>query len=256
MFFMAAPEHYSISVYGTKDIAARYDRSHFSDEIGQYIHDQDVSAIAFEASSSYEVVADVGTGTGRIASGIRQAGMGLHSRIIGIDASRVMLCAAEKRDPRIILLRADAHALPMPDRFADLTVCFRVLMHSPDPVRLIDELARISGNAVVLDFSSTRSVAYLHSCLRKMMACFRKCTQAFRTFTFRQIDEMFARNGFAVRRISGRFVLPVFLHRCLARHLGIEAAIAVDHFFQRHLTQFSSSITIVAERRKQVGTRE
>jgi len=127
-------------------------------------------------------------------------------------------------------------------------------MHSPDPLRLIRELARISGDAVVLDFPSTRSLAFLHSCLRRIRAHYRNNTQAFRTFTFYQIAAMFASNGFSVQQISGRFVLPVFLHRCLARHVGIEAAIAVDHFFQRYFAPFSSSITIRAERRKSFTT--
>jgi len=61
---MATPEYYSISVYGTKDIAKRYERIHFSDEIGQYVHDLDSSAIARNASSNYEVVADAPVGAG------------------------------------------------------------------------------------------------------------------------------------------------------------------------------------------------
>ncbi len=79
---MSTPVHYSISVYSAKDIAARYERNHFSDEIGQYIHEQDISAIARATPSRPELVADIGTGTGRIASGLRQGGIGLHPRII------------------------------------------------------------------------------------------------------------------------------------------------------------------------------
>ncbi len=245
---MSTPEHYSISVYSAKDIAVRYERNHFSDEIGQYIHEKDISAIAHATPSRPEVVADIGTGTGRIASGLRQGDIGLHPRIIGIDTSSAMLSAAARKDPMIQLLRANAHTLPLPDRLADLTVCFRVLMHSPDPVRLIGELARISRGVVILDFPSTRSVAWLHSCLRRIRAHFRKDTQTFRTFTFEQVEEIFACSGFSVRAISGRFVLPVFFHRLLARFLGIKSAIAMDLFFQRHLGQFSSSITLIAER--------
>lgn len=248
-------EHYSISVYRDQAIAERYENRHFADQVGQYIHDHDIAAIMGHAPSRLEIIADVGTGTGRIASGIRQQRAGQSALIIGIDASPFMLLAAQKRDPSIAMLRADAHALPLASRITDLTVCFRLLMHSPDPSVLIHELTRISNRAIILDFPSTRSMAVVHSLFRKILARYRKQTQAFRTFTYKQMEEMFAENGFAARRIAGRFVLPVFLHRFLARILGIRFAISLDHYFHTWFSQFSSCITIIAERQEHSSAR-
>lgn len=241
-------EHYSISVYRDQAIAERYEKRHFADQVGQYIHDHDISAIMGHAPSQLEIIADVGTGTGRIASGIRQLSAGKNARILAIDASQVMLHAARQRDPSITLLCADAHVLPLASRMTDLTVCFRVLMHSPDPSGLIRELSRISNRAVILDFPSSRSTAALHSFIRKILARYRKQTQAFRTFTCKQMEEMFAENGFAVRRISDRFVLPVFLHRFLANLCGMKFSIRMDLFLKNYLPCFSSSIIICAVR--------
>ena len=53
----------------------------------------------------------------------------------------------------------DAHALEFQDRGFDVAVSLRVLMHTPDWHRCIDELCRVANGLVVIDYPSAYSFA-------------------------------------------------------------------------------------------------
>jgi ubiquinone/menaquinone biosynthesis C-methylase UbiE/DNA-binding transcriptional ArsR family regulator len=101
-------------------------------------------------------VADVGTGTGILATELAQLGM----RVIGIDNSPRMLEAAranlERADLREVELRGgEAGALPLADAEVDAALAHMVLHYLPSPPDALREMARVvrpGGAVVVVDF--------------------------------------------------------------------------------------------------------
>jgi SAM-dependent methyltransferase len=88
-------------------------------------------------------VLDVGCGPGNFTRAFARAcGDGL---AVGLDASRTMLdqAARERNPPNVRYLRGDAAALPFPDATFDAVCCFAALYFIAEPLRAIDEMARV-----------------------------------------------------------------------------------------------------------------
>lgn len=102
-------------------------------------------------------VADIGTGTGILASEL--ARLGLH--VIAVDHSPRMLEAAraklEAAGLPVELRGGEAQALPLADGEVDAAVAHMVLHYLPSPPDAVRELARVvrpGGRIVVVDFVS------------------------------------------------------------------------------------------------------
>jgi ubiquinone/menaquinone biosynthesis C-methylase UbiE/DNA-binding transcriptional ArsR family regulator len=112
------------------------------------------------------LVADIGTGTGILASEL--AGLGL--RVIAIDNSSRMLGAARCNFERegtteVELREGDVSALPLADGEVDAALAHMVLHYLPSPGEAIREMARAvraGGSVVVVDF-----VTHQHEWMRQ-----------------------------------------------------------------------------------------
>lgn len=104
-----------------------------------------------------EKVLDIGCGSGddvrRIAECVSPGG-----RVVGIDSSRTMIEAAEKRTPTgrsdVRYLVKDVHNLEFEDSTFDGVWCERTLQHVNDPARVIQESRRVlsdGGRMVLID---------------------------------------------------------------------------------------------------------
>ncbi len=103
-----------------------------------------------------QTVADIGTGTGILASELARLGV----QVIGVDNSSRMLDAARaKLEAESItgveLRRGEAHSLPIDDAEVDAAFAHMVLHYLPSPAEALREMARIvrpGGAAIVVDF--------------------------------------------------------------------------------------------------------
>lgn len=90
---------------------------------------------------------DVGTGPGYVAVEVARGQPGL--QIVGLDLATPMVEQARRYaawagfDGRGMWPRADGHRLPFPDESFDLVFSSFALHHWEDPVRVLDEMARV-----------------------------------------------------------------------------------------------------------------
>jgi ArsR family transcriptional regulator len=102
------------------------------------------------------LVADIGTGTGVLASELARLGL----RVIAIDNSARMLEAARANleregSPTVELREGDVSALPLADGEVDAALAHIVLHYLPSPGEAVREMARVvkaGGSVVVVDF--------------------------------------------------------------------------------------------------------
>jgi ubiquinone/menaquinone biosynthesis C-methylase UbiE len=93
-----------------------------------------------------EMILDVGCGTGGAVRALASQ-VGDRGRVIGIDASAIMIAEAEKRAAGLTLpidyRVADAHALPFADNSFDGCYAIGVFEILPDPRRALAEMVRV-----------------------------------------------------------------------------------------------------------------
>jgi ubiquinone/menaquinone biosynthesis C-methylase UbiE len=244
----AGEDHYSYTVYADPQMARTFDASRFGGPIGELLAATQARVLAeFVGELAGASILDVGTGTGRAALLLARGG----GRVSAVDASEQMLAVARQRalEQRqdIAFERADAHALPFPDRAFDVAVSLRVLMHTPQWRQCVGELCRVAGRRVVIDYPSRSSAAALESAARRIASSVGVPTEAYRVFSHREIARAFAAHGFRIGAVHKQFVLPIAVHKKLhASRLTLALERALDR--AGVLAWVGSPVTIVADR--------
>lgn len=241
-------DHYSYRHYANTSVAEGFDALRFGGPIGQFLLEaQQTILIDALAPVKGRRVLDVGTGTGRAAIGLAEAG----AIVTGIDASAEMLTVAATRAAAsglaVTFERGDAHALPVADRSVDAAVCLRVLMHAIDWQQCVAELCRVSRWRVVADFPALGSFAALESGGRRLVNAIGAHTEAYRVMAERDVTAAFQAHGFRIVMVRRQFVLPIALHKAVGQ-------LAVTKGVERMLKNLGllrllgSPVTMVAER--------
>jgi ubiquinone/menaquinone biosynthesis C-methylase UbiE len=109
----------------------------------------------FDMKPGQQIV-DVGCGTGDFTRYLARISAG-KSNIIGIDSNEKSIKAAIADTNRaglsrtISYRRGDVNKIPLEDGYADITCCRTLLMHLPDPLGAVKEMARITrtGGSVI-----------------------------------------------------------------------------------------------------------
>jgi len=242
-----SPDHYSYTVYADPAMADRFDRARFSGPIGELLATTQAKILCDYAVADGATVLDVGTGTGRAALVLAEAG----ARVTAIDASAEMLRVAEARatarGSAIVFALGDAHHLAFEAGAFDTVVSLRVLMHTPDWRQCVAEACRVARARVIVDYPAAASAAAIQAACRHLAHRLGVHTEPYRVFTDRQIRDEFLRHGFRITREHRQFVLPIALHKRLnsvTLTTGVEGALAAVGL----LKLAGSPVTILAER--------
>jgi SAM-dependent methyltransferase len=99
------------------------------------------------------LVLDVGCATGLLTRFLEM--LGLRHIYIGIDLDADRLRVARDRSPGVMVIQADAHALPIRSGAADLTACFTVI-HLLDPEQVVREAVRVSRGIMIITLLKKR----------------------------------------------------------------------------------------------------
>lgn len=241
-------DHYSYTVYADPAMADQFDRARFSGPIGELLAaTQAAILLEYAGPAGGGAVLDVGTGTGRAALVLADAG----ARVTAIDASAQMLRVAEARATArgvpVVFGIGDAHHLAFDARTFDTVVSLRVLMHTPDWRQCVAEACRVARTRVIVDYPAAASVAALQAAGRHVAHRLGARTEPYRVFSDRQIRAEFERHGFRVTQYHRQFVLPIALHKRVnsrAITAGVERALAAVGL----LRVSGSPVTILAQR--------
>lgn len=242
------PDHYSYTVYADPAMADQFDRARFSGPIGELLAATQAAVLRdYAGADGGGSVLDVGTGTGRAALVLAEAG----ARVTAVDASAQMLRVAQARATArgvpVDFAIGDAHHLEFDARSFDTVVSLRVLMHTPDWRQCVAEACRVARTRVIVDYPAAASVAALQAAARHLAQRLGAQTEPYRVFSGRRIRAEFERHGFRITRCHRQFVLPIALHKRLnsgaftARVEGALAAVGL-------LRLAGSPVTILAQR--------
>ena len=242
------PDHYSYTVYADPAMADQFDRARFSGPIGEWLAASQAALLReYAGPDGGGAVLDVGTGTGRAALVLADAG----ATVTAIDASaemlRVATARAESRGAPIHFALGDAHHLDFEARSFDTVVSLRVLMHTPNWRQCVAEACRVARTRVIVDYPAALSAAALQAAGRHLAHRLGAHTEPYRVFTDAAIRDAFAAHGFRLARQHRQFVLPIALHKALGSRgtsERIERVLAAAGL----LRLAGSPVTVLAER--------
>jgi ubiquinone/menaquinone biosynthesis C-methylase UbiE len=244
----ARPDHYSYTVYADPAMADQFDRARFSGPIGEWLAASQADLLReYAGPHGGGAVLDVGTGTGRAALVLADAG----ATVTAIDASAEMLkvatARAESRRAPIRFALGDAHHLDFDSRSFDTVVSLRVLMHTPNWRQCVAEACRVARQRVIVDYPAAFSAAALQAAGRHVAHRLGARTEPYRVFTAAAVRDAFAAHGFRIARQHRQFVLPIAFHKALgsrATSERLERGLAAAGL----LGLAGSPVTILAER--------
>jgi ubiquinone/menaquinone biosynthesis C-methylase UbiE len=114
------------------------------------VWERDCKRMASELPPGCRRALDLGCGPGNSATHLRD----VVPAVLGIDHAPAMLRRARRRDPRLLLVRGDARALPVRDASLDAVTFHSVLYLLPDRAAALRETARVlrpGGRAILLE---------------------------------------------------------------------------------------------------------
>lgn len=187
----------------------------FAGPVGAWMLDvqaQGVLSLLRGAGPSLRVL-EVGGGHGQLTGVLRRAGHG-----VVVHGSRLE-CHARLRDrdkdvPRVV---SDLWRLPFGDRSFDAVISVRLLAHVTRWRPLLEEMARVSGRWILVDFPARTAVHHLAPALFGAKRRIERSTRPYFDYEPEEMGRAFEALGFRVAGRLGQFVLPMVLHRALGR---------------------------------------
>jgi SAM-dependent methyltransferase len=157
-------------------------------------------------------VLDVGGGHAQVAPPLSEAGYQV--TVAGSDP----VCGEQLRPwtstGRVKFEVAELQRLPYADQSFDAVVCYRLLAHSVNWVRLVAELCRVARHRVIVDYPSRHSVNLIsHELFDLKRSIEGVTTRPFALYSPREVGEAFQRAKFVVVEERPQFLLPMVLYR-------------------------------------------
>ena len=196
------------------DSSSREYARRFSGRVGRWFLDVQTRSTleALAGLGPGATVLDVGGGHAQVAPPLIEAGYRV--TVVGSDPSCGHLLEPWTSTGRCRFEVADLQHLPYPDAAFDAVVCYRLLAHSVNWVRLLGELCRVAAHRVVADYPSRRSVNIISHRLFDMKRTVEGVlTRRFALYSRQEIEAAFAGAGFEVARERPQFLMPMALYR-------------------------------------------
>lgn len=112
-------------------------------------------------------------------------------------------------------LTCDSLNLPFQDNHFDVVIAFRLLPHVDQWQKLIKELCRVAGKAVIFDYPDKRSANILYNILFDLKKNLEGNTRVYTLFSRREMREELALNQCERPVLKPEFFMPMVIHRKL-----------------------------------------
>jgi hypothetical protein len=109
----------------------------------------------------------------------------------------------------------DLDNLPTADQSYPIVISYRIVSHMLDWRGFIDELTRVSSDAVIIDFAAKRSINWFSELAYKLKRGKEGDTRRFNVLAQADVNAAFANNGFSLIKRSPQFFFPMAIHRAL-----------------------------------------
>ncbi|HID16140.1 MAG TPA: class I SAM-dependent methyltransferase [Candidatus Atribacteria bacterium] len=193
----------------TADIETASDdyASRFSGTVGEYFLDvQAQLTLDLLQDLPAASVLDVGGGHAQLTTPLAQNGYDV--TVTGsADICRARLdkyCAKES----FSYLTCDCLDLPFEDNQFDVVMAFRLLPHADQWQRLIREMCRVAGKAVIFDYPDKRSANILYDVLFDLKKNMEGNTRTYTLFSRKEISHELLSNNFTSPRMKPEFLCP------------------------------------------------
>ncbi len=158
-------------------------------------------------------ILDVGGGHAQLTTPLAEAGFKV--TVTGsADICRTRLdkyCDKES----FTYLTCDSLNLPFADTHFDVVMAFRLLPHANHWQRLLGEMCRVAGRAVVFDYPDKRSANILYDLLFDLKKNMEGNTRTYTLFSRKEIRDQLAANNFGNPQLKPEFFMPMVVHRKL-----------------------------------------
>jgi 2-polyprenyl-3-methyl-5-hydroxy-6-metoxy-1,4-benzoquinol methylase len=144
----------------------------------------------------------------------------------------------------------DCLNLPFKDNQFDIVMAFRLLPHAHQWQRLIKEMCRVAGKAVIFDYPDKRSANILYDLLFAVKKNMEGNTRTYTLFSRKDIIAELAANHFVTPVMKPEFFIPMVIHRKLKNPALSRSLEAVSRL--TGLTSFFGSPIIVRSNIKQL----
>jgi SAM-dependent methyltransferase len=156
-------------------------------------------------------VVDVGGGHGQLTGALLEAGYRV--TVLGSDPACGRRVERWRKEGKAGFAAGDLLAPPFPERSFDVALAYRLLPHVRRWPELVVALTRLARVAVVIDYPGRRRVNALSGWMFGLKKGVEGDTRPFRVFRDQEIEEAFAREGFAPTGRRPQFLFPMALHR-------------------------------------------
>ncbi|MGB5233453.1 MAG: class I SAM-dependent methyltransferase [Desulfoprunum sp.] len=112
-------------------------------------------------------------------------------------------------------ITCDSLNLPFRDREFDVVMAFRLLPHINQWQRFLQEMCRVAGKVVILDYADRRSANILYDLLFEIKKSMEGNTRDYILFTRKQLSDVLQANHFKTPLFKPEFFLPMVIHRKL-----------------------------------------
>lgn len=191
-------------------------------------------------------VVDVGGGHGQLTGAL--VGAGYRVTTLGSAPVCARRVAPWTRSGRAGFAAGDLLAPPFPDGSFDVALSYRLLPHVRRWPELVAALSRLARFAVVIDYPTQRSVNAFSGWTFGLKRGVEGDTRPFRVFRDRELEEAFAREGFAPTGRRPQFLFPMALHRATGSASLARAVEGVAEAFGLRRA-FGSPVILRLERR-------
>jgi 2-polyprenyl-3-methyl-5-hydroxy-6-metoxy-1,4-benzoquinol methylase len=174
---------------------------------------QEKIVLGWLAKDSEATVLDVGGGHAQLA--IPMSKHGLRVTVLGSSEECADRIRKEVDAGKIDFKVGNLIDIPCERASFDTVVSIRLLPHCDNWQKLIEEMCRVAGKTVIVDYPTGRSLNCLSGALFGAKKKMEGNTRPFTLFSRSEIEKAFGKHGFVLSERRPQFFLPMVVHRML-----------------------------------------